>query len=189
MHNRRGKRGSGHTARRSFKPNPNRILSSGRDNRPSALRSGMPIKPIASSRSTTALVADAAIYFDGALVGESPEAHIVARKSVTESQYLGAVPQRAEYETLAGTQTDLVTGEVKDISRKRRVWQSDNTLLRRGNPFANTGNAGWFKREGAIRDGANTRKFRETVQGEGPNDKAMEDATQLPKVIAEDVEF
>lgn len=182
MQNKRGKRGAGHSARRSFKPNANRFLNSvGKDERPAALRSSMPVTPNASTRSATAAVADSAIYFDGALVGESAEAHIVPRKSITERQYLGLLPQTAEYERLRGEQKDLLTGEVRDISRNRRTWRSDVTLLRRGNPFRGEER---YKREGAIREGANTRNYVEVIP-----ELPIEDATQLPKVVADDVTF
>jgi hypothetical protein len=141
----------------------------------------MPVRPRESTRSATAAAADAAIYFEGALVGESVEGHLIPRKSLTESQYLGILERSGEYEKMAGTHTDAITGEVKDISRSRRTWQPDQTLLKRGNPFKGEES---YKREGAIREGANTRKYVETIP-----ELPIEDPTRLPMPVAEDIDL
>lgn len=175
MENKRGKRGKGSGARKSFKPNPNRFLNSvGHDDRPSGLRSSMPVRPVASKQSPTGAVLNSGIYYEGALIGESTEAHIAPRKSLTEQQYLGLFPTFGEYETLAGKVTDS-QGKTVSAGRSRRVWTSDSTLLRRGNPFKGESQ---YKREGLIREGGNTRRYQEVIE-----EVPIEDKTQLPSFV------
>lgn len=161
MQNKRGKRGSGHSKRRSFQPNKNKFFNAtGHDDRPGAVRTSQPVKPSTGNSSSTAAVHNAAIYIEGSFVGETAETHLVPRKSLTDQQMLRLLPQQAEYEDRVSRQLDKVTGKLVTVTDRRRVWQSDRTLLKRGNPFAGDN---IFKREGAIKEGQNTRKYVEVL--------------------------
>lgn len=88
--------------------------------------------------STAALVAESGKYFECAEVEETPEDHIIPRRSLTQKQYLRIFPQRLETEPLKRTkrlQMDKSGKLVETTDTKARViWKSDKTLLRQGKP-------------------------------------------------------
>jgi hypothetical protein len=152
------KRGKGHSARKSF-------------------TAGIREKLHNNTKSVTGTIEDASVYFHGANVEETVETHVVPRKSLTVKQLLGVLPQDIEVETreLRRTQLDKRTGRMVETTDQvsNVVWRSDKTLLRKGNPFAD--NKPLF-RQGAVREGQNTRKF---VVTEHPT------ARQMPKEFQE----
>lgn len=105
--------------------------------------------------SATAVLQDAAKYYECSFVEENRADHIVPRQSITRQQLLGIFPQRVETEPAATRQLDKQTGELVETTDNRVRWKSDKTLLRRGNPFSLPTD---FKRQGSIGVGLNTRK-------------------------------
>lgn len=186
----RGKRGKGHASRRREDSAKAAFFNSiGHDDRPAGVRKSLPTKPQTITSSTTAALEGAAIHFDGTFIQESRDTHVIPRQSTTAAQFLGLFPQKMEFEDRVCRQSpagafDNVSFLKSDdavqhlgskftdkrmlqTTDRRAVWRSDNTLLRRGNPFANTDatpNArSEFKREGVIREGGNSRKYVASV--------------------------
>lgn len=100
--------------------------------------------------STSALVADAAIYYECSdsdiaphptlpnetiLVPsqETAETHIAPRESYTRSHHLRLFPQDLEFADVAVTQT-AKDGSRVVVTNPKVMWKSDRTLLRQGKP-------------------------------------------------------
>lgn len=86
--------------------------------------------------STTALAAEAGIYFDCCEgIEETEETHVIPRRSLTRQQHLAIFPQTVQTEDVITHQTDKITGQRVAVSNPKIVWRSDKTLLRRETPF------------------------------------------------------
>lgn len=149
MNNKRGKRGK-------------RLYSSAREPRE---RSLYPAGHVASKSdpsvahrcgsSTSAVVMDAAKYYDHTTIEETKQDHIIPRQSLTAKHFLALFPQSVEVEPVVSRQLDKLSGKMIETTDNRLVWKSDKTLLNRNKPGVEIGT---FKREGSITQGQNTRK-------------------------------
>jgi hypothetical protein len=120
---------------------------------------------------TAAILDRAAQYFDGALIEERAETHVIPRMSLTRKQLLGVKPQEVELSQVPCKQRDKQTGNEVTTTDNRVVWKSDRTLLRLANPFVMPKD---FKREGSVSVGNTTRKYIQPIPEvpvEDPNEK------------------
>lgn len=160
------RRATGYTGRGKNKDRPSRMMPLGTDDRPTALRKGLPFRPSGSIDSTK-VAEHASIFFECHECEETSDDHIVPRQSLTVQQHLKVFPQQIETEIRKARQLDhsvpckvdlnIATvcqlGSVSCIAQhrmiptsdQRRVWQSDRTLLRIGKPET------WEERKNAPR--------------------------------------
>lgn len=165
---RRGKRG-GSAARLARQKD----IHSKLDGRPSGTHSNHAHNLHGSS--ATAALAEAAKYYNGALIDENREDHIVPRQSITRKQFLGIVPPAMEMEPMQAKQLDKQSGKLIATTDDRLAWKQDETLLRRGDPFKAPR---VFKREGSVSVGLNKRKTITSV----PEPPAAEGTVLGPEV-------
>lgn len=142
--------------------------------------------------SSTAVVENAAGYFEGALIAETREDHIVPRQSLTRQQMIGFFPQKLEMRDEVTRQLDHKAYDGKartaeeaikqagliQTTDQRVAWKSDVTLLRKNNPFTDPeqSQATAFRREGSITVGSNTRKFTKGVENAQEPTEVLHDA-------------
>ena len=114
------------------------------DDRPSALRKGLPLRPSTDMGSQTGVAAHSAIYFQCADVAENEVDHLIPRRSYSHSHHLASFPQSIETEEMKGRQLDHCKdsptfGQMVEVSYNRLVRKSDRTLLRTDKPEAHIG--------------------------------------------------
>lgn len=115
------------------RPSRQRFLDCTGDDRPSALRKVLPLRPenptdsIIRTKST-------AKYFEYAGEPETVEEHIVPRKSLTRKLLLRVFPPQVEVEQVKGRQLDKKSGRMVETTDNRVVWKSDRSLLRNNKP-------------------------------------------------------
>src|SRR5689334_2109277 len=73
-------------------------------------------------------------YWACADVAETKQDHVIPRKSVTSKHHLGLFTPDIETETRKARQLDKRTGQMVETTDQRRVWKSDDSLLRLGKP-------------------------------------------------------
>lgn len=103
-----------------------------KDERPTALRRGLPITP-SQGVDSTSIADSAAKYHECAEVEETEADYLIPRQSLTTKLHLRLFPQRREFESLRPTvhhQADK-KGKLVEVTnpKARLVWKSDRTLL------------------------------------------------------------
>ena len=122
-----------------FRPSRFNLKEREIDDRPSALRKGLPLRPTKPVDSI--IVAESsAKHFEYTDIRETEETHVIPRKSLTEKQHLRLFPQQVELERIILKRRQLATIDGKQVMVKttdtvyRTVWKSDKTLLRQNRP-------------------------------------------------------